>query len=77
MIQKIITYPNPILRKKAKPVTVFDDHLLEIIESLNETMFDARSTVLMSRKPCDGADGGRRPQEPVCVARRYPAHSRR
>ena len=41
MIQKIITYPNPILRKKAKPVTVFDDQLLEIIESMSETMFDA------------------------------------
>ncbi len=37
----ILTYPNPILRQKAKPVTLFDDNLLKIINNMAETMFDA------------------------------------
>ena len=41
MIKKIITYPNPILVKKAAPVTEFDDDLRELIDSMIETMFDA------------------------------------
>jgi len=41
MIYKIITYPDPLLRKKAKPVTVFDDELHELIDSMAKTMFDA------------------------------------
>lgn len=41
MIRKIITYPHPILIKKATPVTEFDDSLTELIESMIDTMFDA------------------------------------
>jgi len=41
MIRKIITYPDPILRKKAVKVTEFDDQLKELIADMIETMFDA------------------------------------
>ncbi len=41
MIKKIITYPNPILRKKCKPVTTFDSGLQNLIEDMAETMFNA------------------------------------
>ena len=41
MIKKIITYPNPVLIKKAAPVTQFDDALQKLIDDMVETMFDA------------------------------------
>lgn len=41
MIRKIITYPSPILSKKAAPVTDFDDELSQLITDMVETMFDA------------------------------------
>lgn len=41
MIKKIITYPNPILIKKAAPVTEFDDALRTLISNMVETMFAA------------------------------------
>ena len=41
MIKKIITYPDPILRKKAAPVTEFDEELQALIADMTETMFDA------------------------------------
>ena len=41
MIRKIITYPDPILRKKAKPVTEFDQELQELVDDMTDTMFDA------------------------------------
>jgi len=41
MIKKIITYPNPILRKKAATVTEFGEELQTLIEDMTQTMFDA------------------------------------
>jgi peptide deformylase len=41
MIRKIITFPDPILKKVAKPVTKFDGKLKKIISDMIETMFDA------------------------------------
>jgi len=41
MIRKIITYPNPILLKKAIPVTEFGEDLHRLIADMVETMFDA------------------------------------
>lgn len=38
---KILTYPDPFLRKSAKPVTTFDDTIEKIIEAMSETMYDA------------------------------------
>ena len=41
MIKKILTYPEPVLRKKAAPVTEFNQELKEIIADMADTMFDA------------------------------------
>ena len=40
-IRKIIEFPEPILRLKAKDVTDFDNELIELIEDMVETMYDA------------------------------------
>ncbi len=40
-IRKIITYPHPVLRKKAELVTVFDEALKELVMDMAETMYDA------------------------------------
>lgn len=37
----ICTYPDPVLRVKASPVTVFDDNLSKLIEDMAETMYNA------------------------------------
>ena len=39
MVKKIITYPNPILRKKSKDIEVFDEKLHTLLDDMNETMF--------------------------------------
>ncbi len=41
MIREIITYPNPILRKKSKDVTSFDETLGTLLDDMNETMLSA------------------------------------
>lgn len=38
MIRDIITYPNPILRKKSKNVEVFDTELHTLLDDMNDTM---------------------------------------
>jgi peptide deformylase len=40
-LREIITVPNPILRRKARPVTQFDDELQVLIDDMVETMRDA------------------------------------
>ena len=40
-IKKIITYPDPVLRQKAEPVTDFDESLKQLAADLAETMYDA------------------------------------
>ena len=40
-IRKIIEYPEPLLRLKAKKVEVFDDELKILTEDMAETMWDA------------------------------------
>ncbi len=40
-ILEILTYPNPILRKKALTVTEFSDELKTIVSDMAETMYDA------------------------------------
>lgn len=40
-IRKIITYPDPVLRQIAEPVTDFDDSLKQLAADLAETMYDA------------------------------------
>jgi peptide deformylase len=41
MIQKILTYPDPELKKKSVPVTVINDKLVELVRDMAETMYDA------------------------------------
>ena len=38
MIRKVVTYPNPILRKKSKDVIKFDKKLHTLLDDMNETM---------------------------------------
>lgn len=40
-ILPILIHPDPRLRKKTLPVTVFDDKLQKLIDDLFETMYDA------------------------------------
>ena len=40
-IRKIIEYPEPLLRLKAKKVDVFDDELKILTEDMAETMWEA------------------------------------
>ena len=40
-LRKIIEYPEPLLRLKAKGVDVFDDELKILVEDMAETMWDA------------------------------------
>lgn len=41
MIRKILTYPNPELKKKSAPVTVINDAVREMVHDMAETMYDA------------------------------------
>ncbi|MBU0485768.1 MAG: peptide deformylase [Proteobacteria bacterium] len=40
-IQPIVTFPQPVLRDKAKKVTKFDDELKNLINDMAATMYDA------------------------------------
>ena len=40
-IREIITFPNPVLREKAKKITTFDDELKKLAADMGETMYDA------------------------------------
>lgn len=38
---KILHYPDPVLSKKAEPITEFDDKLMQLAEDMAETMYAA------------------------------------
>lgn len=40
MIREVLTYPNPILRKKSVDVTDFDGELHELLDDMYDTMID-------------------------------------
>ena len=40
-LRKIIEYPEPLLRRRATEVETFDEELLELVEDMAETMYDA------------------------------------
>jgi len=40
-LRTIVTLPDPVLRKKARPVSAFDKHLQALIEDMIETMRQA------------------------------------
>jgi peptide deformylase len=46
MIRDILTYPNPILRKKSKDVEVFDEKLHTLLDDMYETMIEANGVGL-------------------------------
>ena len=41
MIRTILTYPNPLLKKKSAPVTVITEATRELVRDMVETMYDA------------------------------------
>ncbi|HYS44492.1 MAG TPA: peptide deformylase [Geobacteraceae bacterium] len=41
MIQNILTYPDPELKKKSDPVTVINEKTRELVLDMAETMYDA------------------------------------
>ena len=41
MIREILTYPNPILRKKSQDVVKFDKELHTLLDDMNDTMIEA------------------------------------
>ena len=41
MIQPILTYPDPELKKKSAPVTIINDSVRQLVEDMAETMDDA------------------------------------
>ncbi|MEW6519538.1 MAG: peptide deformylase [Thermodesulfobacteriota bacterium] len=40
-IREIIKYPHPLLRKKASPITEFNDELRQLVADMAETMYAA------------------------------------
>ena len=40
-IKKILTFPTPVLRKKARKITTFDDELKQLASDMGETMYNA------------------------------------
>lgn len=40
-LRKVLTVPNDVLRRKARPVTKFDDNLRTLIDDMVETLRDA------------------------------------
>lgn len=41
MIRKILTFPDPELKKVSQPVTVINDKIRELVRDMAETMYDA------------------------------------
>ena len=40
-IRTILKYPEPVLRQKAKKITVFDEELKQLASDMGQTMYDA------------------------------------
>ena len=40
MIKEVLTYPNPILRKKSQDVLVFDEKLHALLDDMYDTMME-------------------------------------
>jgi len=46
MVRTILTYPDPILKRKAVPVAVINDATRELVRDMAETMYDAQGVGL-------------------------------
>lgn len=55
-ILKILQYPNPRLKQKAKPVTTFDDALQKIIDDMFETHYAASNCAALAATQLDIKD---------------------
>jgi peptide deformylase len=42
MIREIVKYPEPVLERKAEPVTEFDDELKQLVDDMFESMYAAK-----------------------------------
>ncbi len=40
-VRQILHFPDPLLKQKSEPVTVFDEELKQLTEDMIETMYDA------------------------------------
>jgi peptide deformylase len=40
-LRRILKFPDPVLRQKAKPITTFDSALKSLVSDMIETMYDA------------------------------------
>jgi peptide deformylase len=45
-IRRIVQYPDPVLKQKAKPVTKFNERLHKLLDDMAETMYDAHGVGL-------------------------------
>jgi peptide deformylase len=45
-IRRIVQYPDPVLRKKAVPVSRFNERLHKLLDDMAETMYDANGVGL-------------------------------
>ncbi len=41
MIRRILTYPDPELKKRSAPVTIINENIKELVRDMAETMYDA------------------------------------
>lgn len=41
MIRPILTFPDPVLKQKAAPVTIINDEIRQLAKDMAETMYDA------------------------------------
>lgn len=41
MIRRILTYPDPALKKKSAPVTIINEKIHDLVRDMAETMYDA------------------------------------
>lgn len=46
MVRRILTYPDPILKKKALPVAIINEATRELVHDMAETMYDAQGVGL-------------------------------
>jgi|SRR6478672_3778873 len=46
MIREIVQYGHPVLRQRCRPVTQVDDHLIELVTDMLDTMVDANGVGL-------------------------------
>lgn len=49
-ILRVLTYPDPFLKKKTEPVTNFDENLKKLVENMADTMYAERGVGLAANQ---------------------------